>query len=979
MSMPAQIRVERVDESNGSQIQYAPFKATIDSRTRRRLKRNHLAEEYNELEEHQKEDKKLRKAYIELSRQLAEKNNTIRDLEFQIEARRMGQIDLTEDETEGLREQLSQAKQEIEDLRASSIYRGDSRETSAFDTQMDGVYDDDEDDEPLLIVDPNDPDGPANEDIEPLPNGEFATRVLAISSQVTVDSLKTLTQTTHDSLAELSQLHPESIPDRISDKAVKRFESEIERLSELLGEAQGALRVVAIELQNANIVQPGASTDVIMTELRHTLENLHDEMEKLLPGCTSGLTNGELLHKIPALFEGLLAELGEKTTAAETFYKEARMFRSQYENTLGLLERSEARNNGLDEKVADLEESGEQNRQIIADLEERVTTMDTLANKQDADLKEKDAQMHGLRDEIEDRETDLTRLRDALEKYRADLDDLTQTTTRLEEEHRQTLADLEQDHAAEILDLQTQWQEENEARLQAEGEAEQKSDYIDELEENIQRIESEVSLLTEDLQELRARFAAETEEHEKTKVALQEEQDQVYACTNKIENLEEELEQLKVELAETRDYLETERAQREQTEASLDDANKQIEDLKERVSKEGMDSQELRSKLFQAQMEREEAVKSLEEEARERGAAFEDSLETETQAREAAEQTIADRDDQIARLEDDLAARNEEITRLNQELENVENDREEHVNTLGAQLADLKAKYAALENTSNSTIASLQANITDLTNEVNALKDDIERITTEAAETERSLREELAQKDQQIALLKENLDTSRDEYELLDKKYTNEVERFSEESNQFFKMQDKHARERNASEKKIKDLEARIQNMEDAAAQRALDHEAVIAEKETEIQELHLMGDTRAQTIVELQAQIDQLKDAFAAAEQDTRETIDNLTESQRLLQLQNEDLAAALKKRNADALQAVRDMQVKGVAVKSKAVDLHKVTNGKVAKVSERVKIGKKGRKQLKERKWRDSGFGADSDIENEEVNETGADLVVG
>ena len=56
------------------------------------------------------------------------------------------------------------------------------------------------------------------------------------------------------------------------------------------------------------------------------------------------------------------------------------------------------------------------------------------------------------------------------------------------------------------------------------------------------------------------------------------------------------------------------------------------------------------------------------------------------------------------------------------------------------------------------------------------------------------------------------------------------------------------------------------------------------------------------------------------------------------------------------------------GVVVKSKNTNLNKVSSGKITKVSERVRVGKKGRGLVKDRKWRDSGFGADSDIENEE-----------
>ncbi|KAL5413031.1 hypothetical protein PMIN03_003958 [Paraphaeosphaeria minitans] len=970
MSMPAQIRLESVDEAHGSQIQFAPFKATIDSRTRRRLKRNHLAEEYNDLEYHQKEDQRLRKAYIELSNQLKEKNEQIKDLEYQIEARRLGEINLTEGETDDLRAQLTRAREEIEDLRASSVYRGDSREMSAFDT-MDGAFDDD-DDEPFLAIDPNDPDGPDVEAPETLPNGPYADRVTALSSQVTVESLKSIAHTSQDALAEVSETDPSSLPDKISEKAVKRYQSEIDRLIEQVATSQGALRVVSIELQNLNILPPGASTDAILNSMRLVLEDIREEMEKLVPGCSLGLHNGEFLRKLPTLFEDVLAELREKTTVAETHFNEARVMRAQFENSLCLLERSEARNDSLDDKIVGLQQGNEDLRAEIANLEERVTTLDALTNQQDAELKDKDAKIHGLENDIEDKETALTRLRDSIEKYRGDLDTITETATRTEATYKETIAELKDNHAAEVLGLQTQYQDENERFLQAQGQAEQKTEYIEELEKHVKNIEKQVSDLMEDLEQLRDLLATTNEEHDETKALLQEEQDRTYAQQNQIENLEEKLEQLTIELSETRENLEAERTRREQTEADLDQANAEVEDLKARLQAERQESQGLRSKLFQVQMEREEAVKNLEEDAREREDALNNSLTLETSARQEVEQSLADRNLQITQLLADIASRDAEITRLTQELAKTEQNRDELVADLNLQINDLKQKFAALQNTSDSTIAALQANITDLTNELNALQVENERITAAAADTERDLREELAQKEQELAQRNVELAELQGNYAQLEDDHRYTIDSFSTEQLHFNRLQEKWIRGQATMQEKIQTLEARVRDLEAAAAQQVLDHEAIIREKEGEVQELHLLADTRVEKILEKDQQIEALKEAFVAQELDSRQTIDALLETQRLAQLQNEELAAVLKKRNADTLDAVRDMQVKGVVIKRKDTSLNKVSNGKVTKISERVKVGKKTRagKIAKERRWRDSGFGADSDIENEEVD---------
>jgi myosin protein heavy chain len=986
MSMPAQFHIESVDEMRGNQIQFVPFTATIDGRTRRRLKRNHYSDEWNDLEGHKKEDKKLRKSYIELKRQLDDKNKQIADLEYQIEARRLGEINLTDDETDDLRDQLSQAKEQIAELRASSAYRGDSRETSAFDGNADFDFDDD-DDEPLLAIDPADPDGPEPEEIEPLDNGPYASLVLSLSSQVTADTLRTLPQTSQDSLVQVV-----TAADKVSDKTIKRYEAEITRLIELVAEAQGALRLMTIDLQNTDILGPGATADAIIAELRHAFEDVREEMENLIPGCTEGLNNGQFLRKLPSLFEGLLSELQDKTILAEKFHQESRVLRAQFENSMGLLERSETRNDNLEGKLNDLQRDNEDLRANIFELEERVTTLDALANQQDADMQQKDVENHGLKDQISDKEVALTRLRDSLEQYRTDLENATETAIRTEEQLQQTIADLEQNHAAEVLELQTQLQDENEARLQAQGEAEQKSEYIEELQDKVKAIEDEVDGLMQDLEELRNRLATELEGHDQTKELLQEEQDRVYAQQNQIENLEEKLEQLQTELADTNKNLDAEREQREKTEALLDEANNQIEDLQERIRTTGMEAQGLRSKLFEAQMEREEIVKKLETAAHDREVELQNALDTETAGREVAEQTVADLEERIAGLEEDIASRVEDIARLNQELADTEKDRDEHIATLNTQIADLQQQYAALENTSNSTITSLQANITDLNNEVNELRIDIDRITNDAAEREADLKEELARKEQELADREQELADKEQEiaeknrqyaelqnkYTELDDEHCSAIERFSNEQFSFNKLQEKFIRGQKTMEDKIKAMDAQIRDLQAQLAQLIRDHEAAILEKEDEIRDLQITTDHRTEIIAELNGTIEALKDSHAQIEEDTRNTIENLNAAHRVLLQQNEDMTAELLKRNSDAVQAAYAVKAKGLVVKAKNTDLKKVANGKITKTSERVKVGKKGRKPLiKERKWRDSGFGADSDIENEEVEEEGEALM--
>jgi chromosome segregation ATPase len=960
MSMPPQIDVEAGESNSNNEYQFAPLSAVLDGRTRRRLRRSHVSEEVNHIEDHQKEDKKLREAYAELRRQLREKDEAITDLEFQLEARRLGNIKMDDSRAQELETQLTQAKAAIEDLRASSMYTGGSREPSAFESNFDGP--DGEDDFADLDVRLGTQEMLDDEPLS-LPNGEFASRALAMSSQVSVQSLTTITQTSYDVLAESTQT---SLPDKISDQAVKRYDGEIERLIQQLGEAQGALRVIAIELQNLNVVEPGASSDVIITELRHGFEAVREQVENLLPGRTIGLTNSELLHKIPALLEGALTELAEKVVTSEKYYKKSRALQVQYESVLDLLSRSDTFNKALEEQNDYLEAGNAEKAQTIVELDERVVTLIQNTDAQDAVIKEQAAEINGLNDQVQDMDTDLARLRVSIENYRNDLDKVTTATMELEEQHRVTIVTMEQAHADTVRDLETKLEVEIEARDMAEGDAAQKSEYIDELEASIARIEEEVGVITDELNELRQRLADETELRLNVEAQRDEQTNITYDQANTMENLSEQIQDLETQLATFRANLDAERTQRAQTENALDEANQQIAELESDIHNHGIQANELRSKLFEIQQQKTQEIADLEEQAADRDAEQQALLDAEIQARLGAEDEVANYQTEVTQLEATIATLEDNISRMTHDRNQLEQDRDERVAALSGQLADLKQKHAALENSSSSTITTLQANITDLTNQVNAQAADIERITEEAAEMERFLRDEIGEKSETIANLEVALDTSTTENEKLAQANESLSRRVEQEAMDLLNIDAAHDEERKALTAVIETQNATIKTLQDTAAQRNIEHETAIAEKTLELEQMYMVGEARIEAITALTAQIEELKEAFRVAEEDTRRIIDTLTESQRQLQLQNEQLADDLKKRNAEALKAVQEMKVHGVEVHTNGVNLHKVATGKITKVSERVKVGKKMGKKKSRRQW-DSGFGVDENVEGE------------
>jgi len=957
MSMPAQLHIERVDEideNHTNHVQFAPLTQVLDNRARRRLRRSHLSQEVNSFEDHQKKDKKM---FLELRRQLREQDEKIRDLEYRLEARRLGEIDLSDAHADELQVELDEARQQIDELRASSLYNGDDNDTGAALS--------DDDDDALIMVNPEELHLSQDLDMEPMTTGKYTERALEIASQMTLESLPTLSQLNRDSLMEGESI----VVDRIDDQVVERYERELKQMSQTLGESQGALRVITIALQNLRYVEPGASSIDILTKLRQGFEDLRAETEKFFPGTTAGLTNQQLHRKIPELFSGIFYELNEKLTMLHDSQKTEVLLRRQYEGVLDLLGESEERVKELERNVFTLDKTNEDKQRAILDLEEQNAALTALTNEQEIKLSQQDAQIAGLQNDNEEKDTSLERLREALEQYRVDLDHVTTTATEFETTHHEMIARMEQEHAAAMQDLEAERAAEQEGRLAAEADVDQKNEYIEQLEESITRLETEVNNITAEISALMQRLSDETVARQDAEQDRDQQVEQVYQHANTIENLNETITELREQLADARENLAAERAQREKTEADLDEAKTSIEELSTRLHNTGIQANELRSKLFQLQQEKEAAISDLEQEAEEREDDLNNQLAAETKLREAGEDTIEQLKQDILDLQAQIATLDDNLADMTQARNELEQERDVQVASLASQLADLKTKYAALENSTNSTIMSLQANITDLNNHVQQQQNEIEDLIEQVAERDRIYLEDTVLLKDEIDGLKNDLTKKEAENEAYRRENDSLSKRVEDEANELLNIVGSHNDQVNSLNAVIKSNEATIKNLQDTSAKRTAEFEEMIEERNTEITEMRLLGDARAETIVILEAQIEDLKERFRLTTEDNQATIDALTLSQRQLQEQNERLADDLKHRNQEALRAIQEMKLKRVEVKTQGLDLHRVINGKVAKTSEKIKIGKKGKKKVTRRQW-DSGFGVDEAVEDEELN---------
>jgi myosin protein heavy chain len=966
-SMPAQLPhvLPGIDETNGdgTKVQFEPLVATLSSRKKRQLRRNHLSEEVNDIEQHKKDDMKLRQAFTKLHEQLKEKEAQIEELEYNLEAQRMGNIDMTADRTAELQQELKDARQALHDLRTSSAYTPDDREISE---------DDDDDNEPLMLIDPDDLNVSQEQmRASPHPNGYHATRALA-TSQTTTESIMNMTQTTEDILAVASQAHSDIIPDRISDQAVTRYETEIDRLTHQLADAQGSLRVLSIEVMNLHILDVGASLPETLLKWRHALEDAREAYEKLF-GPITGMNNADFIARLVEDLQGQNGELLQKTVLVEKQNQAIQLLRTQYESTMGCLADSERRVEELSAEHQTLGEKNSENETEITTLNDRVVALREIADTQKKDLDDKNVQLNALKMELEDKDTSLDRQRQAIEAYQRDLLTAETAVVALETEHAAVLGQLRTQHEEQVNDLEAQLESERADRVTFEEDLQQKNSLIESLEERIDNMEAEADAITVRVDDLRERNAKEIQLRETAEEERDDHAETIRENKEKIAELDLQIEDLNETIAEFRGKLTSERTQREQAEMDLDQANEQIEDLTRRIHDEGIQANELRSKLFQAQQEKAQATADLKQAAEDARVEHEEELTIETSRREEAEQDVARLEKEVSGLQKSLTATEDALSEMTSLREAAEKERDERTAQLARQLEELQNLYNALENSSQSTITTLNSTILDLNNTVTSLQSQVEGLETAAVEEAEKHNGEIASLDSEVNDLKTELGDSREKNVRQEKKIVSLERRLESISTEVLNIQDHHNRETTDLKTTIKSQQAHIEDLQRAAAENAATHEQEIIEKRKEVEEHTMIGAARAEYIVELEAQIEEIKDRFRQQAEDSDRTIDGMIETNRQTIARQEEDAAAVKKRTADALKAVNEMKVKGLQVKTNGVDLRKVAHGKVTKVNEKVKITKKSRGGAIRKRMglRDSGFVESFEDEQLETDE--------
>ncbi|TKA22046.1 hypothetical protein B0A50_08428 [Salinomyces thailandicus] len=643
------------------ELQFTPLRTVLEERIRRRLRRSHLSEEQNAIEDHMKGDSRTAQELRVLRAQASQMSARIGELSLELETQRQMAIDASDD-NDTLRAQ--DLERELINIRGRLAQHLDTH--GLKDTDIDP-------DENMLVLD--------NEEhisYPMLPTPERSQSTTIVETEQTDSEVKMLSH-------ELSQSTRNRVSLGLSQAQVeweaerKEFQNAILAFEKEANDAKSRLSILDIELKHMGF---GDNEDVliILKSIRRSFDSVRENMEDILPDTVpEGASTQDLIEIMCANLRAFVTRL--QLQHGEIHEKDTLIAElgNQVSGLLDHLAEAGIRRQRLEEQWKTLDEDNESKvreyEELQADLEASQEDIEDLKRQ----LREKTDEMKALHVDHVESLRSLESLKESLDNYRKEEERMTVLIQRMEKEHKITVESLTKEH----------------------------------------------ELLADELETVRAEREALTQERTTTVADLEEKNALCEDLESRVGRLEEELEQVTSEIEVLRANNETERRQREAAETDLDDRNLQVEELEQKLRDSGKEANDLRMKMFGLQQDHAQQVQDLEQRITDRDEQFQNDIAAEVARRETANQLAAEYENgmkdlevKLAEVEErmlaDLAARDARILQLEQTL--AERDQqiegyEMDIRSLENQMDIEKTNNADSAEELNGTIKLLQENI----------------------------------------------------------------------------------------------------------------------------------------------------------------------------------------------------------------------------------------------------------------------------
>ena len=775
------------------QVQFSPLRDVLNGRMRRRLRRSHLSEVQNEIEEHKREDVRRDHELERLRRSSEDKDRQLKQLMLELELQKQMGIDIAEEDKEEKEEhakhvqkkqdEIFQIKDEIAKLRSKveAAAHGPSDEANA-NRAMNIDFDDDGDNTPdnsgLVLVEPSDIDIPHE--------------AMSVRREFTSLVKPPKTPRTRDSITNDTSVSIIDIPDPAHEAERKEFEKALTALSRKLSDAQAALQIFSIELQTLGFASENASPESTLSAIRNSFQQVRLEIHELLPGQVSlDVSNYEFLHVLVSEVRRLTEQVRDFSIQNERYEELERVLRAQIDGVLDKLAKVDARNHTLELQWSELDKESERKEKEIIELGSQVEGLEEESQEQTLELSQRDEKIKELEEVLGDSSTTIGQLQNVIQNYRDEIATLEAQAVKMDSDYKAQISEMWNDYTKKHTELKGALDGEMSRREMAEMDITEKTTEITELKVKLEHAASELDMLRAELHTTQGSMDLEKSRADAAETDLAAKNDVIKTLEEKVKTADTTLSELHEDLCALESMVTAERRQREEAEALVDEQGDELESLRQKLDEAGTLANELRQKLFEVQQQRErEAAESVE---RQNGLSL--ALGSEQERAVKAEQSLeASRVEMKANIDKYVAESstlNEEINEKNEALFAMT----EEVKTLKESIETMSNEFEKEKSEQERQSTIRLEYIQRLQNEIDEQKEKITELVEVAADEALAHEHVLEKRDAAENDLQEKIAAQQNKIEDLEMAKHGLETRIESEAEELLNTQAKHADE----------------------------------------------------------------------------------------------------------------------------------------------------------------------------------------
>ena len=597
------------------QVQFSPLRDVLNGRMRRRLRRSHLSEVQNEIEEHKREDVRRDHELERLRRSSEEKDRQLKQLMLELELQKQMGIEIAEDDeaekeenakhVQKKHDEIVKIKDEIAELRSrvEAAHGPSNVNLNSDDANMDL---DNEDIAPdasgLILVEPSDIN--------------ISHEAMSVQRETSRLSETPKTPAASDVFANDNSISMIDIPDPAHEAERKEFEKALTTLSRRLSDAQSTLQIFSIELQTLGFAPENATPEAIMSAIRNSFQQARHEINEFLPGQLSlDVSNGNFLRLLVGEIRRLTEEIREISAQNGQHRELEKLLRSQIDGVLNKLAEVDARNHTLEIQWSELDKESERKEKELIELNGHVEALEEESQEQSQELSQKDAKIKELEEVLGESSSSLEQLQHAIQSYRDEVATLEAQNEQMESEYKEQITGMQNDHAKKHAEMQDALEGETSRREMAETDNAEKTTEITELKVRLEERASELDVLQVELRSAQDLLESERNRAVTAENELKEKEAEISVLGKKIAVADETLSELKQIIQAIEDDLTAERKLKEGANDLAAEKEVELEKAGQKLAEAGTVANELRQKLFEVQQQREkEAAESAERE-----------------------------------------------------------------------------------------------------------------------------------------------------------------------------------------------------------------------------------------------------------------------------------------------------------------------------------------------------------------------------